>query len=129
MSEKETMSQKTLTNILNEPISDVFRVEIPKYKNQPRVQPKTILQRIAESDQTAVNECLESYGNYIWSMAKKCCEDQVKTEELVQEIFLDIWKNAEKFDAAISDEKTFIAGLFFRRTLKRTNKRENNEIF
>lgn len=122
------MSEKTLMNILNEPISDVFRLEVPKYKKQPITKPKTILQRIAESDQTAINECLENYGNYIWAMAKKCCSEQVETEELVQKIFLDIWKNAEKFDAEISDEKTFIARLFLRRTLKGTTKGENNEI-
>ncbi|MCD9185221.1 MAG: hypothetical protein LUM44_02220 [Pyrinomonadaceae bacterium] len=123
------MSEKTLTNILNEPISDVFRLEVPKYKKEPTAKPKTILQRIAESDQTAVNECLENYGNYIWAMAKKCCKDQIETEELVQKIFFDIWKNAERFDAENSDEKTFIAGLLLRRTLNKTNKGKNNEIF
>lgn len=122
------MSEKTLTNILNEPISDVFRLEVPKYENQPTTKSKTILQRIAESDQTAVNECLENYGNYIWAIAKKCCADQVETEELVQKIFLDIWKNAEKFDAEISDEKTFIARLFLGRKLNKTEKEKNNEI-
>lgn len=122
------MPEKTLTNILNEPISDVFRLEVLKYKTQSAAKPKTILQRIAQSDQTAVNECLENYGNYIWAMAKKCCADQVETEELVQEIFLDIWKNAEKFDAEISDERTFIARLLLRRTLNKTNTGENDEI-
>lgn len=123
------MPEKILTNLMNEPISDVFRLEVPKYKNHPPAKPKTILQRIAESDQTAVNECLENYGNYIWAIAKRCCADQLETEKLVQEIFHDIWKNAEKFDAEISDEKTFIARLFLRRTLNETNKRKNNEIF
>lgn len=114
------MQAKILTKTTNEPISDGFKLEVSNFTVSQK--PKTILQRIAESDKNAVGECLESYGNYVWTLAKKCCADEAETEELVQKIFQDIWKNAENFDAERSDEKTFIAVLSLRRMLnKATN--------
>jgi RNA polymerase sigma factor (sigma-70 family) len=40
-------------------------------------------------------------------------------EDAVQEIFIDIWKNAERFDAAQSSETTFIAMIARRRLIDR----------
>lgn len=116
------MQGKTLTNVLNEPISDGFKLEISKYTNQKTIKPKTILQRIAASDKTAVNECLKNYGNFVWALAKKYCENSVEAETLVQETFLDIWENAEHFDAEKSVEKTFITTLLLKRVFKNRNK-------
>ena len=40
-------------------------------------------------------------------------------EDAVQEIFLDIWKNAERFDASRSSETTFVAMIARRRLIDR----------
>ena len=47
-------------------------------------------------------------------------------EDAVQEIFIDIWKNAERFDEAQSSETTFVAMIARRRLIDRlryTNRR------
>lgn len=40
-------------------------------------------------------------------------------EDVVQEIFVDIWKNAERFDASQASETTFIAMIARRRIIDR----------
>ena len=53
-------------------------------------KPLTILQRIAERDQTAVKDCFDTYVNFIWAMARKFTNTTEEAEAATQEIFLDI---------------------------------------
>ena len=75
----------------------------------------TILQRIARADKTAVEECVNFYGGLVWSIARKFTKTREDTEDAVQEIFIEIWKNAARFDPAKSPESAFIALIARRR--------------
>jgi RNA polymerase sigma factor, sigma-70 family len=78
-----------------------------------------ILQRIAAGDRTAVQDCLNTYGGLVWSIARKMLRSQEDAEDAVQEIFVDIWKNAERYDEAQSSETTFVAMIARRRLIDR----------
>lgn len=80
---------------------------------------QAILQRIAEGDQNAVQDCLKAYGGLVWSLARRMLRNSDDAEDAVQEIFLDIWKNAGRFDATQSSETTFIAMIARRRLIDR----------
>lgn len=83
---------------------------------------QTILQRIAKGDSAAVKDCLDTYGGLVWSLARKMLPDQNEAEDAVQEIFIEIWKNAERFDEDQSSETTFIAMIARRRLIDRLRK-------
>ena len=80
---------------------------------------QAILNRIASGDSNAVQECLKAYGGLIWSLARRMLRDSNDAEDVVQEIFVDIWKNAEKFDPSLSSETTFVAMIARRRIIDR----------
>jgi RNA polymerase sigma-70 factor (ECF subfamily) len=77
----------------------------------------SILQRIAAGDSTAVEDCLKKYGGLVWSLARKMLRNSDDAEDAVQEIFVDVWKNAERFDETKSSETTFIAMIARRRLI------------
>lgn len=52
----------------------------------------TVLQRIAEKDQTAVKDCIDVYGNFIWTLAKKFTRSREQAAIATEEIFTDIWR-------------------------------------
>ena len=78
---------------------------------------QAILQRIATGDTAAVQDCLDKYGGLVWSIARKMLRNTDEAEDAVQEIFVDIWKNAERFDDSKSSETTFIAMIARRRLI------------
>lgn len=78
---------------------------------------QSILQRIATGEQAAIQDCLTKYGGLVWSIARKMLRNSDDAEDAVQEIFVDVWKNAERFDETKSSETTFIAMIARRRLI------------
>ena len=80
---------------------------------------QAILNRIASGDATAVEDCLKTYGGLVWSLARRMLKNADEAEDVVQEIFIDIWKNAGRFDPSQSSETTFVAMIARRRIIDR----------
>lgn len=62
---------------------------------------------------------MSQYGGLVWSIALKLLRNTEEAEDAVQEIFLDIWKNAGRFEEAQSSETTFVAMIARRRVIDR----------
>jgi RNA polymerase sigma factor (sigma-70 family) len=82
----------------------------------------TLLQRIAGGDKAAVGLVLDRYGGLVWSLARRAFPNASDAEEVVQEIFLEVWRMAGRFDPAIAAEATFIAMIARRRLIDRRRK-------
>ena len=82
-------------------------------------QVQDLLPRIAAGDASAVNDCLQRYSPLVWSLARKFWNDIATVEDLVQEIFIDVWKSAGRFDAQKASETTFVATIARRRMIDR----------
>ncbi|MDQ3747470.1 MAG: hypothetical protein M3367_00430 [Acidobacteriota bacterium] len=83
-----------------------------------RVDSSSVLQRVAKGDRTAVEDCIDSYGDLIWSMAKKVSNSTEDAEALTQEIFLNIWRYAARFEQTDFEELLFIT-IIARRQLRK----------
>ena len=81
-----------------------------------------MLQRIAGGDSAAVGECVAQYGALVWSLARRLSRSPADAEDATQEIFLDIWRSAARFDAAQGSDKVFIAMIARRRLIDRLRK-------
>lgn len=82
----------------------------------------SILQRIAAQDKTAVGDCLDKYGKLVWSIALNFLSSREDAEDAVQDIFIDIWKYAGRFDEEKSGEANFISLIARRRLIDRLRK-------
>ena len=80
---------------------------------------QAILKRVAAGDADAVRECLDKYGGLVWSLARRMLRNTEDAEDLVQDVFVDIWKNAQRFDESQASETTFIAMIARRRIIDR----------
>jgi RNA polymerase sigma factor (sigma-70 family) len=78
-----------------------------------------LLPRVASGDRSAVEACLDRYGGLVWSIALRLCPSRADAEDVVQEIFIDLWKNASRFNPIRSSEVTFVAMIARRRAIDR----------
>ena len=83
---------------------------------------QAILKRIASNETSAVQDCLDAYGGLVWSLARRMLPKSEEAEDAVQEIFIDIWKHAGRFDETQASETTFVAMIARRRLIDRIRK-------
>ena len=90
----------------------------------------SILARIASGESGSFELLIEKYGNLVWSIGKKFLYRQSDLEDAVQEVFIAIWKSADKYDASKAKEITFVSMIARRRFidhLRKISKHKNLE--
>ena len=80
-----------------------------------------LLPHVAAGDAAAMKHMIERYGRLIWSMA--CRFERETAEDAVQEVFIDLWKSAERYDANVAKESTFVMMIARRRLIDRRRRR------
>ncbi|MBA2621371.1 MAG: hypothetical protein H0U87_09240 [Acidobacteria bacterium] len=83
-----------------------------------KTETPTILQRIAEKDKTVVKDCIDTYGNFIWTLARKLTRSREEAEAATEEIFTDIWQYCKRDSTAQLVEEKLIAMIALRRLIK-----------
>ena len=83
----------------------------------------SVLERIAAGDMSAMQDCMDRYGGLVWSLARRLCAVG-DADDAVQEAFVSIWKNADRFDPSKGSEVTFVAMIARRRLIDVRRKRQ-----
>lgn len=78
-----------------------------------------LLARVAAGDGSALRACIERHGRLVGAIARRMSPTPADAEDAVQEVFLDVWRNAGRFDPDRSPEPAFIAMLARRRLIDR----------
>jgi RNA polymerase sigma factor (sigma-70 family) len=86
---------------------------------QRMIAEPTFLERIAAGDPLAVEGCLEQYRGLVWSIARRFVDNHADAEDAVQEVFVDLWRHAARFDPAMASESTFVGTVARRRLIDR----------
>ncbi len=87
----------------------------------PRLD-EPLLTRVARGDNGAAERILKQYQGLVWSLARRALETEADAEDATQEIFLEVWKSAARYDGTIASEATFIAMIARRRLIDRRRK-------
>jgi len=89
---------------------------------------ESVLHRIARGDQHAVRECIDEFGGLVWAIARRMTRSRADAEDAVQEIFVDVWRSAARFDAAQGTEKVFVTTIARRRLIDRIRRSKMNSM-
>jgi len=57
-----------------------------------------LMQRIAAGDEQAVEELYSRFGTLVYQSAKQVLRTQGETDDAVQEVFVRLWRTADRFD-------------------------------
>jgi RNA polymerase sigma-70 factor (ECF subfamily) len=64
------------------------------------------------------------YGPLVWSIARRFAPTPGDAEDAVQEIFLELWKHAGRYDPAVASQPAFITMIARRGMLERLRRAE-----
>ena len=78
-----------------------------------------VLLAVARGDRAGVGRCIEQYAPLVWTMARRMTMTAADAEDAVQEIFLDLWRHAKRFDPKRGSEQVFVSVLARRRLIDR----------
>ena len=78
---------------------------------------KTTLQKVAAGDAAAVQECIDRYGGLVYTLARRMCPAGAEVDDAVQEVFIELWRKAERYDPGIAEESVFVAMIARRRLI------------
>jgi RNA polymerase sigma-70 factor (ECF subfamily) len=81
-----------------------------------------ILQDVAAGKPEGVEACLRRFSGPVWNLARRHLRSDSDAEDAVQDIFVDLWKSASRFDPELGSAMTFVMTLARRRLIDRTRK-------
>lgn len=107
------------TGSMGDGISRPPRRKSPHRMNPRSAEETSILARVADGDPGAVKDVLNRYSALVWSLASGLSKDPHEVEDVVQDIFVDVWRSAKRYDPKVASEATFIATIARRRVIDR----------
>lgn len=88
-------------------------------QSSERTPAEPLLPRIAAADKAAAPLCIERYGQIVWALARRMTRTPADAEDAVQDIFMELWRCADRFDPARGPEYAFVITLARRRLIDR----------
>jgi RNA polymerase sigma-70 factor (ECF subfamily) len=70
---------------------------LPERSASPVADESLLLQRVRQGDQSAMAEIFDRYGRVVYSVALRVLKDAGHAEDVMQEIFFQIWRNSDSF--------------------------------
>lgn len=88
----------------------------------------SLLARVASGESSAMAECLDRYGGLVWSLARRHLSSHTDAEDAVQEIFIELWRVADRYEPSTASEPAFIATVARRRLIDRRRRQDRRVV-
>lgn len=83
----------------------------PLESDEVPMSPEECLQRIAKGEEAALGELYDQLGGLLFSLARRVTGNDREAEEIVQDVFVTVWRNAGTFDAKRASPTTWLTTL------------------
>ena len=78
-----------------------------------------LLAQVADGDQRAFSQLYDQCSGRVLGLVRRLLKDSAQSEEVTQEIFLEVWQNAKRYDPAKGSATTWILTMSHRRAVDR----------
>ncbi|MGA2373427.1 MAG: sigma-70 family RNA polymerase sigma factor [Candidatus Korobacteraceae bacterium] len=82
-----------------------------------------LVARIRAGDQQAMSELYDRYGKVVYAVSLRVLQDTSAAEDVVQDVFLQLWRNPDAFDASRGSLAAWLAVIARHRSIDRLRKR------
>lgn len=88
-------------------------------EQSPATRQQELLERVATGDRQAFSDLYDEIAPRVFGLVKRLLVDHSQSEEVTQEIFLEIWQSATRFDPNKGGASTWILTMAHRRAVDR----------
>ena len=94
----------------------------------PLSEPSTedLLVRVARGDQAAFATLYDRVGSQVFGLVRRVLRDPSQSEEVTQEVLLEVWRNATRFDAGRGSATAWIMTMAHRRAVDRVRSEQSS---
>lgn len=96
---------------------------------QQPVSNTALIERMMAGDESALSTLYDRYSAMLYSMLLRILQDAQAAEEVLQDIFLQLWKTAGNFDANRGSLPAWLLVIGRNRAISRLRVRPSREIF
>jgi RNA polymerase sigma factor (sigma-70 family) len=76
-----------------------------------------LVELVAEKDGDALEALYDRYGRAAFSLARRILAEETLAQDVVQEVFLSLWRNAHRFDAGRGTVATYLLSMTHHRAV------------
>jgi RNA polymerase sigma-70 factor (ECF subfamily) len=76
-----------------------------------------LVARLAAGDDHALGHLYDRYGSLVYGLARRVTGSSASAEEITQEVFVQLWEHADRFDAAKGSLRAFLGAITHRRAV------------
>jgi RNA polymerase sigma-70 factor, ECF subfamily len=81
--------------------------------------------RVARGDAGAFEALYDEVAPAVYGLARRVVRDPARAEDVTQEVFLEIWRKAARFDRALGRAKTWVMTIAHRRAVDAVRRSES----
>jgi RNA polymerase sigma-70 factor, ECF subfamily len=78
-----------------------------------------VLSRVARGDEAAFEELYDRYAGAVYGMIRSVLRDPAQSEEVAQEVLVEVWRTAARFDPARGSARAWVLTMGRRRAVDR----------
>jgi len=82
-----------------------------------------LVARLRAGDQQAMSELYDRYSRIVYAVALRVLQDAAAAEDILQDVFLQLWRNPDAFDASRGNLAAWLAVIARHRSIDRLRKR------
>src|SRR5689334_7778730 len=83
-----------------------------------------LLRQVARGDSTAFASLYDELSSAVFGVARRVVRDPERAEDVTQEVFLEVWRKAARFDSALGKAKTWVMTIAHRRAVDAVRRNE-----
>ncbi len=83
-----------------------------------------LLDRVALGDAAAFEALYDELSSAVFGLARRVVRDPTRAEDVTQEVFLEVWRKAARFDSSLGKAKTWVMTIAHRRAVDAVRRSE-----
>jgi RNA polymerase sigma-70 factor, ECF subfamily len=88
---------------------------------------EVLLARVARGDAAAFESLYDELSPAVYGLARRVVRDPARAEDVTQEVFLEVWRKAARYDSRLGRPKTWVMTIAHRRAVDAVRRSESHK--